>query len=72
MHHPHCHIVTHSATIILNTQGDYQAFFCRSHDPWYIKKLKMEILTLMACSTNAYDIVSEWPGAHAALLSHPN
>lgn len=46
-------------TTTSNKQGDYQAFFCRSHDPWYIKQLKMEVLTLMASAANAYDVVAE-------------
>ncbi|GBF87867.1 beta-adaptin A [Raphidocelis subcapitata] len=53
----HARLLVARAPILF--EGDYQAFFCRSHDPWYVKKIKMEILTLMASSTNAYDIVGE-------------
>ncbi|KAF6256499.1 adaptin N terminal region-domain-containing protein [Scenedesmus sp. NREL 46B-D3] len=40
-------------------EGDYMAFYCRSHDSWYVKQLKMEILTLIASASNVYDIVGE-------------
>jgi hypothetical protein len=40
-------------------ENDAVAFFCRTHDPWYVKKLKLEILAAIASSTNVYDIVTE-------------
>ena len=38
---------------------DYVSFYCRTCDPWYIKKLKMEVLTAIACNSNVYEIVNE-------------
>ncbi|KAG2490400.1 hypothetical protein HYH03_011200 [Edaphochlamys debaryana] len=40
-------------------EADAMAFFCRTHDPWFVKKLKLEILAAIASSTNVYDIVTE-------------
>lgn len=40
-------------------ENDAVAFFCRTHDPWFVKKLKMEILAAIACTSNVYDIVTE-------------
>lgn len=37
----------------------YTNFFCRTDDPMYIKRSKLEILTAIADNTNAYEIVSE-------------
>lgn len=34
-------------------------FYCRTDDPMYIKRLKLEILTEIVDSNNAYEIVSE-------------
>ncbi|GLC44199.1 hypothetical protein PLESTB_000752500 [Pleodorina starrii] len=40
-------------------EGDAVAFFCRAHDPWFVKKLKLEILAAIASTANVYDIVTE-------------
>lgn len=40
-------------------EQDYVSFYCRTHEPGYVKKLKMEILTALASSANVYDIVNE-------------
>uniref|UniRef100_A0A7R9Z186 Beta-adaptin appendage C-terminal subdomain domain-containing protein n=1 Tax=Chlamydomonas euryale TaxID=1486919 RepID=A0A7R9Z186_9CHLO len=40
-------------------EQDYAAFYCRAHDPWYIKKVKMEALAAVASPANVYDIVQE-------------
>lgn len=40
-------------------QQVYSAFYCRYNDPSYIKHLKLEILTTLADSNNAYDITNE-------------
>ncbi|PNW83556.1 hypothetical protein CHLRE_05g234667v5 [Chlamydomonas reinhardtii] len=40
-------------------EGDCIGFFCRTHDPWFVKKVKLEILTAIASSNNVYDIVTE-------------
>lgn len=37
-------------------EADHVAFYCRTHDPWYIKKLKMEILAALASATNVYEV----------------
>ena len=34
-------------------------FYCRAHDPWYIKSLKMESLAAIATMSNVYEIVNE-------------
>lgn len=38
---------------------EYQSFYCRTDDPMYIKRIKLEILTVIADNNNAYEIVSE-------------
>eukprot|EP00878_Enallax_costatus_P027330 GHUV01029406.1.p1 GENE.GHUV01029406.1~~GHUV01029406.1.p1 ORF type:complete len:554 (+),score=105.09 GHUV01029406.1:514-2175(+) len=53
----HARLLVSRAAMIF--ESDYMAFYCRSHDPWYVKQLKMEILTLIASSTNVYDIIGE-------------
>ncbi|GIL71417.1 hypothetical protein Vretimale_2716 [Volvox reticuliferus] len=40
-------------------ENDAVAFFCRTHDPWFVKKLKLEILAAIASTSNVYDIVTE-------------
>ncbi|KAG1664607.1 hypothetical protein FOA52_004482 [Chlamydomonas sp. UWO 241] len=40
-------------------EQEYMSFYCRAHDPWYIKKLKMESLSAIASSSNVYEIVNE-------------
>ncbi|GIL46366.1 hypothetical protein Vafri_3358 [Volvox africanus] len=40
-------------------ENDAVAFFCRTHDPWFVKKLKLEILAAIASTANVYDIVTE-------------
>ncbi|GAX84188.1 hypothetical protein CEUSTIGMA_g11611.t1 [Chlamydomonas eustigma] len=53
----HVLILLQRAPMVFETE--YQSFYCRTHDPWYIKKLKMECLTAIATSSNVYDIVGE-------------
>lgn len=36
--------------------SDYKHFYCRYSDPFYVKKLKLEMLTAVATETNTYDI----------------
>jgi hypothetical protein len=38
---------------LLTPLQEYHSFYCRAHDPWYIKKLKMECLAAIATSNNA-------------------
>ncbi|GMH39668.1 hypothetical protein BSKO_07566 [Bryopsis sp. KO-2023] len=38
---------------------DYATFYCRTDDPMYVKRVKMDILTVIADNSNAYEIVSE-------------
>ncbi|GLI59252.1 hypothetical protein VaNZ11_001098 [Volvox africanus] len=40
-------------------ENDAVAFFCRTHDPWFVKKLKLEIMAAIASTANVYDIVTE-------------
>ncbi|KAJ9512205.1 hypothetical protein QJQ45_012748 [Haematococcus lacustris] len=53
----HVLLLVQRAPIIF--ESDYSAFYCRAHDPWYIKQLKMEILSHLASSANCYDIITE-------------
>eukprot|EP00798_Chlamydomonas_sp_ICE-L_P024469 gene24469-10073_t len=53
----HALIVAQRAPTILDR--DHISFYCRTHDPWYIKKIKMEVLAAIASSNNVYEIVSE-------------
>lgn len=49
----------------LFTGGDYKNFYCRYNEPSYIKYLKLQLLTLLACqaaktdSTCVNDILGE-------------
>jgi hypothetical protein len=54
--HAHAHTSTPAHTnphTSPHTQ-EYTSFYCRAHDPWYIKKLKMESLSAIASSSNVY------------------
>mmetsp|Transcript_32786 Transcript_32786/g.83214 ORF Transcript_32786/g.83214 Transcript_32786/m.83214 type:complete len:924 (-) Transcript_32786:319-3090(-) len=53
------HVALLAARAPIIFEGDHTAFYCRTHDPSYVKKLKMEILASIASSMNVYDIVSE-------------
>ncbi|MEW5316344.1 MAG: hypothetical protein WDW38_007723 [Sanguina aurantia] len=54
-----CHVLLLVQRAPFVFEADYVAFFCRTHDPAYIKKVKMEVLSHIACASNVYDIVSE-------------
>jgi vesicle coat complex subunit len=51
----HARLLVSRAPILF--EGDHAAFYVRSHDPWHVKRLKLEALTLAASSANAYEIV---------------
>lgn len=53
----HLNLIVQRASFIF--EQEYVSFYCRTHDPWYVKKLKMEILTAIASTSNVYEIVSE-------------
>ncbi|KAG2423691.1 hypothetical protein HXX76_015081 [Chlamydomonas incerta] len=54
-----CHVLLLAQRAPMIFEGDCIAFFCRTHDPWFVKKVKLEILTAIASSNNVYDIVTE-------------
>lgn len=54
-----CHVLLLAQRAAMIFENDYVSFYCRTHEPWYIKKVKMEILTAIASSTNVYEIVGE-------------
>ena len=39
--------------------SDYKSFYCRVDEPTYIKLLKLEILSLIACDFNLGDMLNE-------------
>eukprot|EP00195_Chlamydomonas_chlamydogama_P008244 CAMPEP_0202904088 /NCGR_PEP_ID=MMETSP1392-20130828/27835_1 /ASSEMBLY_ACC=CAM_ASM_000868 /TAXON_ID=225041 /ORGANISM="Chlamydomonas chlamydogama, Strain SAG 11-48b" /LENGTH=846 /DNA_ID=CAMNT_0049591569 /DNA_START=246 /DNA_END=2786 /DNA_ORIENTATION=+ len=53
----HVLLLVQRAPIIF--EQDYVAFYCRTHDPPYVKKLKMEVLAAIATPQNVYEIVNE-------------
>jgi len=54
----HLHLLVSRAPLLY--ADDYKAFYCRYNDPIYVKKIKLEMLTLVAdASTNMYEIVTE-------------
>lgn len=52
-------------------ENEHAAFYCRAHDPWYIKRIKMEILSEIAVTSNVYDIVTELT-EYTRDVVHPN
>ncbi len=43
-----CHVLLLAQRAPMIFENDAVAFFCRTHDPWYIKKVKMEVLAAIA------------------------
>jgi vesicle coat complex subunit len=54
-----CHVLLLLQRAPILFEHDYAAFYCRANDPWYIKRLKMQALSVIATPLNAYDIVTE-------------
>lgn len=56
-------VLAHAALLVQRApfvfESDHVAFYCRTHDPWYVKKQKMQILATIAMPANVYEIVNE-------------
>ncbi|KAK3004085.1 hypothetical protein RJ639_017885 [Escallonia herrerae] len=53
----HLHLLVMRAPILFST--DYKHFYCQYNEPFYVKKLKLEMLTAVANESNTYEIVTE-------------
>ncbi|CAA2992341.1 beta-adaptin A [Olea europaea subsp. europaea] len=53
----HLHLLVMRAPFIFSS--DYKHFYCQYNEPFYVKKLKLEMLTAVANESNTYDIVTE-------------
>ncbi|KAM7493242.1 hypothetical protein LguiB_027851 [Lonicera macranthoides] len=53
----HLHLLVMRAPIIFSS--DYKHFYCQYNEPFYVKKLKLEMLTAVANESNTYEIVTE-------------
>ncbi|KAH0649372.1 hypothetical protein KY285_034620 [Solanum tuberosum] len=53
----HLHLLVMRAPYIFST--DYKHFYCQYNEPFYVKKLKLEMLTAVANESNTYEIVTE-------------
>ncbi|KAK6129731.1 hypothetical protein DH2020_036532 [Rehmannia glutinosa] len=52
----HLHLLVMRAPFIFSL--DYKHFYCQYNEPFYVKKLKLEMLTAVANESNTYEIVS--------------
>ncbi|KAL7150756.1 hypothetical protein ABFS83_05G134500 [Erythranthe nasuta] len=53
----HLHLLVMRAPFIFSS--DYKHFYCQYNEPFYVKKLKLEMLTSVANESNTYEIVTE-------------
>ncbi|EPS72403.1 hypothetical protein M569_02352, partial [Genlisea aurea] len=53
----HLHLLVMRAPYIFSS--DYKHFYCQYNEPFYVKKLKLEMLTAVANESNTYEIVTE-------------
>ncbi|XP_059658027.1 beta-adaptin-like protein A [Cornus florida] len=53
----HLHLLVMRAPMLFSS--DYKHFYCQYNDPFYAKKLKLEMLTAVANENNTYEIVTE-------------
>ncbi|XP_047327888.1 beta-adaptin-like protein A [Impatiens glandulifera] len=53
----HLHLLVMRAPMLFSS--DYKHFYCQYVDPFYVKKLKLEMLTAVANESNTYEIVTE-------------
>ncbi|CAK9141212.1 unnamed protein product [Ilex paraguariensis] len=53
----HLHLLVMRAPFIFSL--DYKHFYCQYNEPFYVKKLKLEMLTAVANESNTYEIVTE-------------
>ncbi|KAG5591952.1 hypothetical protein H5410_042466 [Solanum commersonii] len=53
----HLHLLVMRAPYIFS--ADYKHFYCQYNEPFYVKKLKLEMLTAVANESNTYEIVTE-------------
>ncbi|KAK1372487.1 hypothetical protein POM88_028680 [Heracleum sosnowskyi] len=53
----HLHLLVMRAPMLFST--DYKHFYCLYNEPFYVKKLKLEMLTAVANESNTYEIVTE-------------
>ncbi|KAL2236066.1 UNVERIFIED_CONTAM: Beta-adaptin-like protein A [Sesamum indicum] len=53
----HLHLLVMRAPFIFSS--DYKHFYCQYNEPFYVKKLKLEMLTAVANQSNTYEIVTE-------------
>ena len=50
----HLHLLVMRAPMLFSS--DYKHFYCQYVDPFYVKKLKLEMLTAVANESNTYEI----------------
>lgn len=53
----HLHLLVMRAPMLFSS--DYKHFYCQYNDPFYVKRLKLEMLTAVANESNTYEIVTE-------------
>ncbi|XP_031487150.1 beta-adaptin-like protein A isoform X1 [Nymphaea colorata] len=53
----HLHLLVLRAPMLFSS--DYKHFYCQYSQPFYVKKLKLEMLTAVANESNTYEIVTE-------------
>nr|XP_043606513.1 beta-adaptin-like protein A [Erigeron canadensis] len=53
----HLHLLVMRAPMLF--ASDYKHFYCQYNDPFYVKKLKLDMLTAVANESNTYEIVTE-------------
>ncbi|CAA0821331.1 Beta-adaptin-like protein A [Striga hermonthica] len=53
----HLHLLVIRAPFIFSS--DYKHFYCQYNEPFYVKKLKLDMLTAVANDSNTYEIVTE-------------
>lgn len=53
----HLHLLVMRAPMLF--ASDYKHFYCQYNEPFYVKKLKLEMLTAVANESNTYEIVTE-------------
>ncbi|KAK4745533.1 hypothetical protein SAY87_011845 [Trapa incisa] len=53
----HLHLLVMRAPMLFSS--DYKHFYCQYNEPFYVKKLKLEMLTAVANESNTYEIVTE-------------
>ncbi|KAL1830597.1 hypothetical protein ACET3Z_000248 [Daucus carota] len=53
----HLHLLVMRAPMLFSTA--YKHFYCLYNEPFYVKKLKLEMLTAVANESNTYEIVTE-------------